>query len=114
MPDDRPPAVWWQVDLGERQRIGFVQVWPQTDGCCRDRLHNFHVFVSDHELTADDPRVLLAQDEVSSYFVLGRAGAPTTIDVRRPGRYVRIQMAYAGQMDLAEVQVWTDPSVAAR
>jgi hypothetical protein len=110
--DERLRTVWWQVDLGRRQPIGYVQVWPGTDGCCPDRLHNFFVYVSDRELTARDPRELQAQPEVSRYFVLGRAGAPTTIDVRRQGRYVRIQAAYAAQMDLAEVQVWSDPSVA--
>jgi hypothetical protein len=103
---DQAPGLWWQVDLGSQQWISSVQVWSRTDPCCRDRLHNILVFVSDSEPSSDDPYLLRVQPDVSNYFVLGRIGTPTTLPIGRPGRYIRIQKMAAGYLDIAEVKVW--------
>jgi hypothetical protein len=100
------PQAWWQVDLGDRLPIDYIQIWPRTDACCLDRLNNFFVFVSDEARPLDEPRLARREPGVTSFFVLGKAGAPTTITVRGLGRYVRIQMAHWGLLDVAEVQVW--------
>ena len=100
------PQAWWQVDLGDRLPIDYIQIWPRTDACCLDRLNNFFVFVSDEALTSADPRLTRRDPGVTSFFALGKSGVPTTITVRGHARYVRIQMAHWGLMDIAEVQVW--------
>jgi hypothetical protein len=98
--------IWWQVDLGERQSITDVQVWPRTDACCLDHLNNVLIVASDAPPISADPYVLRQQPDVSSYFVLGRLGAPTTIPIDRPARYVRIIQTAPGFLDIAEVKVW--------
>jgi hypothetical protein len=107
---DYQPSPWWQVDLGESQQVSLVQIWPRTDACCLDRLTNFNVFVSDNEFASDDPYITGRDPGVASYYVLGSPGAPTTITIGRAARYVRIQMAHPSLLDLAEVQVWSDPA----
>ena len=102
---------WWEVDLGQSVPISFVQVWPRTDACCLDRLHNFLVFVSDTAIASDDPYAAKQEPDVTNLFVLGMPGRPTTIDVHGSGRYVRIQKSHPGTMDLAEIQVWSDHAV---
>jgi hypothetical protein len=40
------PSPWWEVDLGSSATIDTVVVWNRTD-CCKDRLADYWVFVSD-------------------------------------------------------------------
>jgi len=103
---DPNPGMWWQVDLETQQWISDIQVWPRTDVCCHDRLHNVLIFVSDSEPSSADPYELRLQPDVTPYFVLGRAGTPTTIPINRSGRFVRIQKTWQGFLDIAEVKVW--------
>src|SRR6266496_2359495 len=98
---EREPEVW------------SVQIWPRTDACCLDRLTNFNVFVSDEAPGTDDPFEVQARPGVASFYVFGTPGVPTTIAVKGSGRYVRIQMAHPSLLDLAELQVWSDPSAPA-
>jgi len=107
---DYRPTPWWEVDLGESQPISFIQVWPRTDACCLDRLNNFNVFVSDHEITATNPYETRRQPGLLTFYVFGMPSQPTTIEVHSSGRYVRIQQAHQSLLDLAEVEVWSDPS----
>src|SRR6059036_1114816 len=90
-------------------RIGTVQLWPRTDACCPDRLQDVAVLVSDEDLRAGEPGVAIRRSDIFRYFVIGRAGAPTTIPVHRSGRYVRVQVVYPAYLDIAEVQVWGEP-----
>ena len=114
----------WQVDLGRSRPISYIQVWPRTERCCAEPvnnlimivaepLNNFIVFVSDRDFTSNDAAEIGRQDGVYSQFVLGWAGTPTTIDLHRRGRFVRIQRAQPSTLELAEVQVWNDPGAVA-
>jgi RHS repeat-associated protein len=96
---------WWQVDLGSVRSIGSIQVSKRTD-CCPDQLSNFYVIVSTVPFASTNLSTTLSQAGVTSYHTPGQGGAPTTINVNRLGRYVRIQAASASHLSLAEVQVW--------
>jgi len=83
-------------------------VWNRTD-CCGEALTNFYVFVSDVPFTSTDLAATQNQAGVSSYPVPGQAGSPTSINVNRTGRYVRVQLVGVDRLSLAEVQVWAAP-----
>jgi hypothetical protein len=100
---------WWQVDLASVQSIGTIKVWNRTD-CCGDALSNFYVFVSDAPFTSTDLTSTQNQSGVSTFQVAGQAGSPTTINVNRSGRYVRVQLAGVERLSLAEVQVLSPSS----
>jgi hypothetical protein len=109
---------WWQVDLGARKEISKIRVWNRggtsCDAACRAKLTNVHVFVSDIDpaTISNDPQVLKNDQRVRSYFHSGPA--ETVINLltlgaqNKPilGRYVRVQLAGTGQLQLAEVQVF--------
>ena len=103
---DRDLYAWWQVDLGAVGAIGSVDVWNRTD-CCSERLSGFYVFVSDAPFASTDLTATLSQSGVSSYFVAGTAGSPTSIPVSRSGRYLRVQLNRQEYLSIAEVQVWS-------
>ena len=96
---------WWQVDLQSVQNIQNINVWNRTD-CCAEALTNFYVFVSDNPFTANDVASTQNQPGVSSYYVAGQGGVPTTIGVNRTGRYVRVQLSVYERLSVAEVQVF--------
>jgi subtilisin family serine protease len=96
---------WWQVDLGEVESIGSVQVFNRTDAA-PERLSDFYVLVSDTPFASTDLAVTLAQSGVSAYRVSGQAGTPTEVPVGRSGRYVRVQLAGSNYLSLAEVRVF--------
>lgn len=111
---NNPPSVthtdyinqaWWQVDLGASYALDQVNLWNRTD-CCPERLSNFYVLVSDNPFIAGDSLDQARnRPGVSSYYFGGIAASPTTIPVGRNGRYVRVQLAGANYLSLAEVQV---------
>jgi len=99
---------WWEVDLGEIKDIKQVVINRRSD-CCTDRLANFHVLVSDTPFNDNTLSDTLARPGVSDHYV--PISAPERrIDVARPGRYVRVQLAGSGTLELAEVQVLIDGS----
>ncbi|HVH70638.1 MAG TPA: RHS repeat-associated core domain-containing protein, partial [Candidatus Dormibacteraeota bacterium] len=95
---------WWQVDLGSSQWLGSIQVWPRTD-CCPETTANFYVLVSDNPFTSTDLTTTLNQAGVSNYWVLGNTASPSTVNINRTGRYVRIQRNDTQYLVLAEVRV---------
>jgi RHS repeat-associated protein len=95
---------WWQVDLGSSQSIGSIQVWPRTD-CCPEHTANFYVLVSDNAFTSTDLTTTLNQSGVSAYYTSGNGATPTTVNVNRTGRYVRVQRNDSQYLVLAEVKV---------
>lgn len=102
---------WWQVDLQSVQTISSINIWGRTD-CCREMTSDFYIFVSDSPFTSTDLSTTQAQAGVSDYAHSGFSGPtsstpPTSIDVNRTGRYVRVQLAGTGSLALGEVQVWT-------
>lgn len=95
---------WWHVDLGAVGQINTIKVWNRTD-CCAERLTNFYVLVSDTPFQSTDLNATLAQAGVSGYQTAGQGGRPTSVNVGRSGRYVRVQLAGTNYLGLAEVEV---------
>jgi RHS repeat-associated protein len=105
------PNSWWQVDLQSVQSISSITVWGRTD-CCPAMTSDFYVFVSDNAFTSTALSTTLAQAGVSNYYHAGFAGpsdstGPSSINVNRTGRYVRVQLLGTGSLALGEVQVWS-------
>ncbi|MEZ4768049.1 MAG: discoidin domain-containing protein [Caldilineales bacterium] len=98
---------WWQVDLGGVQQIDGIQLWNRTD-CCGNRLQNFYVFVSEEPFASNDPNQLVAAG-IWNHYVGPVQGTTTIVPVGQRGRYVRVQLAGANYLQLAEVQVWGWP-----
>jgi RHS repeat-associated protein len=92
------------------QNIQNINVWNRTD-CCGEALTNFYVFVSDNPFTANDVASTQNQSGVSTYYVAGQGGVPTTIGVNRTGRYVRVQLGGYERLSVAEVQVFGDGDI---
>ena len=99
---DREAQPYWQVDLGARESVGRVVLWPRTD-CCPQQTANAWVLVSDEPL----PRDLEAAKAAASFktYINGHVGRPTTIGAAGAGRYVRVQRSDTEALVLAEVQV---------
>lgn len=104
---------WWEVDLGSVKEIRLVRVWNRTD-CCSDRLHDFHLILSDVPFESGELAATLAQSGVTAFFHPGSAATTTDFEVERSARYVRIQQL-SEVLQLAEVQVFenSDDKVAA-
>lgn len=99
---------WWQADLGASYPVDELAIYNRSD-CCQDRLADYYVFVSDTPFTSTTPADTLAQPGVWSSHQVAQAGRPTTIDVGRTGRYLRVQLAGTNQLALAEVQALANP-----
>ena len=104
---DYQSEAWWQVDLGAVQPIDRVETWNRTD-CCFDRLSRYYLFVSDNPFQSPSVAATLAQPGVSSYFVGGTGGTPTTVPINRTGQFVRVQLTGSNWLSLAEVRVLGD------
>ncbi|MCL4861974.1 MAG: tandem-95 repeat protein [Caldilineaceae bacterium] len=109
---------WWQIDLGQSQLIEKVRVWNRTgkgcaDPACAAQLADFYLFITDvdPQTISNDPAVLKSHAAVRAFHfggVAGRVHNFKTMDTAGngvEGRYVRIQLAGAGVLGLAEVQV---------
>jgi hypothetical protein len=96
---------WWQVDLGAVRDIQQINIWGRTD-CCTQETSGFYVLISDTPFASTaDLNSLLSNTAIKRYFVSGAAGQPTVVPMPSKGRYVRLQMAKASFMALAEVQI---------
>lgn len=96
---------WWQVDLGDVRPIDHVNLWNRTDSGCGYRVSQYYLLVSDVPFVSDNLTDILAQPGVWSEYHAEQAGSPTTISVKRTGRYVRIQTTLTDYLNIAEVQV---------
>ncbi len=103
---------WWEVDLGNINEIDYIDLWNRTD-CCSNFLNNYYVLVSDAPFVSSNLNEVLSQPGVSSYIQNTIGGTPSTVEIGRTGRYVRIQKIDAGFMALAEVQVMGCPTSSA-
>jgi glutaminyl-peptide cyclotransferase len=99
---------WWEVDLGASAAIDTLEVWNRAD-CCGWRLADFYVLVSDAPFASPDLDVVRNQAGVWSTHVPGVGGRPTVVTAQRNGRYVRVQLAGADYLSLAEVRLWQAP-----
>ncbi|MEJ8850278.1 PA14 domain-containing protein [Variovorax rhizosphaerae] len=100
---------WWEVDLGADFRIHALRLWNRTD-CCGDRLGNFQVLVSAAPMTGRSYDALMADNGVHKTQVPGTAGRLTTLSPGATGRHVRVQLAGANALSLAEVEVFGVPA----
>jgi streptogramin lyase len=95
---------WWQVDLGASYPVQEIELWNRTD-CCDTQLQNFYVFASDVPFTSNDPAVIATQQHVFVVHQVAPAGRRFSAAVNRTARYVRVQLAGTGPLQLAEVVV---------
>ncbi|HEX5709518.1 MAG TPA: PQQ-dependent sugar dehydrogenase [Pyrinomonadaceae bacterium] len=102
------PQEFWEVDLGAVRPVSQIRIWNRTD-CCSARLSNFYVFVSDVPFTATTIAATQAQSGVTTFYGAGQAGTMSQFAINRTGRYVRVQLAGADYLSLAEVEVWGTP-----
>jgi hypothetical protein len=98
---------WWQVDLGASATIDTIAIWNRTD-CCGTRLSDYWVFVSDTPFgPADTAATLQSRAGTWSNHQTTAPNPSTTIAAGgAQGRYVRVQLAGANYLSLAEVQVF--------
>lgn len=86
---------WWQVDLGEEKTIEEIVIFNRTD-CCGERLTNFSVSVLDSE-----------ENSVFTQSFTTPPSPSLPIDVGSVlGQIVKVELAAAGTLSLAEVQVF--------
>ncbi len=95
----------WNLDLGSVKEIKNIRIWNRTDDCCRDRLSNFYVFVSDLPFTDSDPTITATEATVWNEFIINHPIEKVVVSPFRTGRYVRIQLVGNGALSLAEVEV---------
>ncbi len=96
---------WWEIDLGQVRAVDHLLLWNRTD-CCGDRLAPYHVFASDVPFISQSVSETAAQSGVSQ-FTFTETPLPTQrVDLNRAARYIRVQLAGANYLSLAEVEVY--------
>jgi len=105
---DLDVEAWWQIDLGNRYQLQRVELYNRTD-CCGESLSNFYVLVSDQPFSNEGLTAQLANPAVTAFSVPFAAGLDEIVAVGVPGRYVRVQLAGADYLQLAEVEVYGSP-----
>lgn len=95
---------WWQIDLGASYSLNQINLWNRSD-CCSERLSDFYVLVSENPFNSTSLGATLSQAGVSSYYVSNVTSSPAIVSVRRPGRFVRVQLANTNYLSVAEVEV---------
>ena len=110
MHSEREDQPWWQVELTQESEIHEIVLYNRTD-CCKERLSDFYVLLSDEPFPSDvGLNQLLAEDSISSFFFEGAVGDSIRIPIFSEGRYVRIQLTAANEiLHMAEVKVWGCP-----
>ena len=97
---------WWQVDLAEQSIINSVEIYNRTDACCTARLSDFYVLIDDQPFDNRSLSELLNDPSVARSFHTNVPDDSLEIDFANVrGRYVRVQLAGRGQLNLAEVVV---------
>ena len=95
---------WWEIDLGKVYDLTTVNIWNRTD-CCTTRLSKFYVFVSNVAFASKTLSTTQTQSGVSNYYTAGTGGRPTTLQINRSGRYLRVQLSGKNNLSLAEVEI---------
>ena len=102
---------WWQIDLGQSQQIGQLEVRLRSD-CCTER--DLWVFTSDSPFNSTSVQGLQDQAGVTEHRMLTPSGTVGTSPVGTTARYIRIQDPGTNtQLTLSEVQIDAnqDPTV---
>lgn len=95
---------WLEIDLKSLKDIETIKVWNRTD-CCMDFLSDYHILVSDVPFTSQVLSETQNQAGVADYNETNTADLPTTININRTGRYVRIQLSGTAFLSLAELEI---------
>lgn len=103
----KDPNAWWEVDLGAVRSLQSVIVFNRTDQAA-DRLTDFYVLVSSKPFGSRSLDQLLEDKSIWRRRHTGTVNGSVTINAKAQGRYVRIQLAGANFLSLAEVQVMGD------
>jgi hypothetical protein len=104
---------WLDVDLGDSFSVGDIRVWNRTD-CCKERLRDFWLFVSDRPFEASDTPSELSRRPLTWSRVNFAPGTSLTIPTEGArGRYVRIQLAGSDDesssfLHIAELEVFQE------
>jgi hypothetical protein len=101
----RELSAWLEIDLGAVYNTTEIKIFNRPN-CCSEILSNYYVLVSETPFTSPVLATVLAQEGVWNQLQTTNVGSPTTVTTNRRGRYVRIQRAVFGQINLAEVQVF--------
>jgi len=96
---------WWQVDLGDSQRLDRIVVFNRTDGGCAPRSAQLQVLVAD---VADGPFTKIYQHNGETFYGLNE-NAPLVVDLSSETVDARIvRLAITGNCSLAldEIEVF--------
>ena len=104
---------WLEVDLGANYDIETVKIFNRKD-CCQDRLQKYQLFVSSNPFTSKNIVTTANQANVGVYYQNDSASSPTTVNVGRKGRYVRIQLIGTNFLHISELEVWGKNAVNAK
>ena len=102
---------WWEVDLGDTYTLSEVRYTGRTD-CCRDRLKNTYVMVSEKPFSSNRLNESLNQSGVWNSFQADFPNPTHKVSTGEiSGRYVRIQLKGTDFLSLADVKVMGCPVV---
>lgn len=93
-----------EFDLFNYSNIHTIKVWNRTD-CCSNRLQDFYVFVSKKPFFDQSFDDLRKNNQVWSKHIEGPVGKNILTEIGAEGRYVRIQLAHEGILQIAEVEI---------
>ena len=94
---------WWEVDLGGIYHISEIKFFNRTD-CCKERLSNYNIYVSEAPITATTPALLPGLQKYQNV-------NPVVFPTRATGRYVRIALkGTTVPLSLAEVEIKGTPA----
>jgi beta-galactosidase len=96
---------WWEIDLGNIHKLSTIRIWNRTDACCKTKMANYYVFVSDVPFESKQLSITLNQPGVWKVNRTDYPNPATSFTVNRTGRYIRIQLAGTSTLSLAEVQI---------
>lgn len=96
---------WWQLTLPKVYSIENIEIYGRTN-CCKHRLSDVHVFVSETPFGTETLEELVADNDIWHHYYDGQMPTHYTIPVDVNGRYIRIQKESPEALSLAEVEVY--------
>lgn len=104
---------FWQIELDTICEIEAITIYNRTDDCCKDRLSNFRILISDKPITkrwltdaSHDVVVKNGSDYQSEFAATHQESKTYSFPSGTIGRYVRIQLVGNNTvLSLAEVEI---------
>ena len=106
---------WFEVDLGDFYKINKIVIHPRTD-CCQNMFKSAYLIVTDQAIgaapVADEAKINSSSTFSKFYDPIYEPGNKArTIAVNGSvGRFVRVQIIGGGAIQLAEVEVFGEPT----